>query len=269
MTLVAFDGIELDVERSGSGPPLLLIMGMSGTALHWGEPFLAELRRDFDVIAFDHRGVGASTRLAEGRITIPQMAADASGLLRALGIERADVLGISMGGMVAQELALAHPEQVRTLGLGCTYCGGPGSALSPPYVMQKLSEAMMSGDRERALRAGFAVNVSPAFAARAEAWEQFHEIALRRAVAIDVIMAQMQACMAHDTHARLPDVELPTTVVHGTLDEMLPVENGRLIASLIPGARLEILEGIGHMYLWEQPERAAQIVREQVAAVPA
>ncbi len=269
MGLVGFDGIELDVERSGSGPPLLLIMGMSGTALHWGEPFLQELRRDFEVIAFDHRGVGASTRLTDGQITIEQMAADASGLIEALGIERTDVLGISMGGMIAQELALAHPEQVRTLGLGCTYCGGPGSALSPPAVMQKLGEAMMSGDRERALRAAFEVNVSPTFAARPSAFEEFHALAMRRAVAVDVIMAQMHACTAHDTQSRLPSLQMPTTVVHGTLDEMLPVENGRLIARLVPGARLEILEGVGHMYCWEQPERSAEIVREQVAAVPA
>src|ERR1700681_199878 len=99
--------IELDYERSGSGPPLLLIMGMSGTALHWGEPFLELLRRDFDVIAYDHRGVGASSRL-EGPITIGELAEDASGLLSALEIDSAHVLGISMGGMIAQELALAH-----------------------------------------------------------------------------------------------------------------------------------------------------------------
>src|SRR5256885_13213569 len=107
MALVRIPDAGLHVERSGRGPeapPLLLIMGMSGTALHWGEPFLEELRRDFDVVVFDHRGVGASTPLESG-ITIPQMAADAAALLAALEIESAHVLGISMGGMIAQELA--------------------------------------------------------------------------------------------------------------------------------------------------------------------
>src|SRR5882757_2384177 len=145
MPIAHLGEVELDYERSGSGPPLLLIMGMSGTALTWGEPFLEELRRDFELIVYDHRGVGASTRL-QAPLTIAQMAEDASGLLSALAIGRADVLGISMGGMVAQELALAHPEQVRTLNLGCTYCGGPGSALASPAVIQRISEAMMSGD---------------------------------------------------------------------------------------------------------------------------
>src|ERR1700730_3236540 len=127
MAIVRVGEIELDYERSGSGPPLLAIMGMSGRALHWGEPFLAALREDFEVLVYDHRGVGASSHL-DGPISIVQLAEDAAGLLRALGLESAHVLGISMGGMVAQELALAHPELVRTLTLGCTYCGGEGSA---------------------------------------------------------------------------------------------------------------------------------------------
>src|SRR3954469_1329593 len=154
MALVRIGDTELDVERSGSGEPLLLIMGMSGTALHWGEEFLEELRRDFDVIAFDHRGVGASTRL-DGEITIAQMAEDAAALLEALDIPSAHVLGISMGGMIAQELALGWPERVRTLALGCTYCGGPAGELAAPEVVQRLSEAMSSGDRERAIRTGW------------------------------------------------------------------------------------------------------------------
>src|SRR5438067_13419103 len=114
MVLASSGDVQLDYDRSGSGPPLLLIMGMSGTALHWGEPFLGALRRDFEVIVYDHRGVGASSRL-EGPLTIVQMAQDAAGLLDALGIEAAHVMGISMGGMIAQELALARGELVRTL----------------------------------------------------------------------------------------------------------------------------------------------------------
>jgi pimeloyl-ACP methyl ester carboxylesterase len=259
--------VELSYERSGSGPPLLLIMGMSGTSLHWGEPFLELLRRDFDVIAYDHRGVGASTRL-DGPVTIAQLAEDASALLAALGIESADVLGISMGGMIAQELTLTHPEQVRTLTLGCTYCGGPDSRLTSPAVLSRLADAMTSGDRERALRTGWEVNVSPAMAADARAYAEFLAIAARRAVAVPVVMAQLQACGAHDTSARLHELAAPTLVIHGTEDEMLPAENGRLIARLIPGSQLEILDGIGHMFFWEQPERSAELVRSH-AAVPA
>jgi pimeloyl-ACP methyl ester carboxylesterase len=267
MTVIGVGEIELDYERSGGGPPLLLIMGMSGTSLHWGEPFLELLRRDFDVIAYDHRGVGASSRL-DGPITIRQLADDAVGLLEALAIDSAHVVGISMGGMIAQELALAHPERVRTLTLGCTYCGGEGSILASPEVLQRLTEAMMSGDRERALRTGFEVNVSATMAADEEAYAAFLEIGRRRAVAVPVVMAQMQACIAHDTNARLSELAMPTLVLHGTDDQLLPLENGRLIASRVPGSQLEVFDDVGHLFFWERPERSAELVRAH-AAVPA
>jgi pimeloyl-ACP methyl ester carboxylesterase len=256
--------VELSYERSGTGPPLLMIMGMSGTARHWGEPFLAPLRGHFETIVYDHRGVGESSRL-QGPVTIAQMAADAAALLAALELESAHVLGISMGGMIAQELALAHPERVRTLTLGCTYCGGEGSALSSPEVMRKLGEGMMSGDRALALRAGWEVNVSESMAADEEAYERFLAIGSSHAVAVQVVMAQMRACAAHDTSARLGALEMPVLVVHGTEDQLLPVQNGRVIASLVPGARLEILEGIGHLFFWERPELSAELVRAHSA----
>ena len=266
MAFVRIGEVELDVERSGreGAPPLLLIMGMSGTALHWGEPFLEALRRDFDVIAFDHRGVGASTRL-DGALSIAGMAEDAAALLEALGISSAHVVGISMGGMIAQELALAHPERVRTLTLGCTYCGGPAGELSAPGVLERLSAAMMSGDRERAIRTGWEVNVSPAFASDEEAWQRFLAIARQRAVAVPVVLAQLQACAAHDTSTRLGALRMPTLVVHGTLDEMLPVANGRLIASQVEGSQLEVPAGSGHLFFWEPPARAAEFVRAHAA----
>jgi pimeloyl-ACP methyl ester carboxylesterase len=269
VTVIDAGDIQLDYERSGNadGPPLLLIMGMSGTSLHWGEPFLQLLRADFDVIAYDHRGVGASTPL-DGPITTREMADDAAGLLAALELDDAHVVGISMGGMIAQELALNHPQRVRTLTLGCTYCGGEGSALASEEDLSGLVEAMGSGDRERALRAGWEINVSPTLAADDDAFATFREIAMRRAVAVAVIMQQMQACAAHDTNERLAQVAAPTLVIHGTEDRLLPVQNGRLIASRIPGARLEIFDGVGHLFFWERPERAAELVREH-AAVPA
>jgi 3-oxoadipate enol-lactonase len=264
LPIVDLGGVELDYERSGSGPPLLMIMGMSGTALHWGEPFLQILRRDFELIVYDHRGVGASSRL-DGGITISQLADDAAGLLVALGIDSAHVLGISMGGMVAQELALARPERVRTLCLGCTYCGGPGSALTPPEVLQRLVAAMASGDRARALHAAWEANVSATTAADPDAYGAYLEISRRRAVAVPVIMAQMQACAAHETYERLPRLVVPTLVLHGTEDQILPVQNGRLIASRVPASHLETFPGVGHLFFWERPDRSAELMRAQAA----
>ncbi len=265
MTVVPVGEVELDYERAGAGPPLLMIMGLSGTALTWGEPFLQALRGELETIVYDHRGVGASSRL-EGQVTIRQMAEDAAGLLDALEIDCAHVLGISMGGMIAQELALAHPERIHTLTLGCTYCGGPGSALMAPEIARALAEARTSGDRERAIRVSWEVNVSSQFAADEQAWARFHEIAMRRAVAVKVIAEHARAIYEHDTSARLGAIALPTLVMHGTADEILPVQNGRMVAERIPGARLELFDDVGHLFFWERPQRSAELMLAHAGA---
>ena len=266
MTHLTVGGRQLFHQRSGSGTePLLLIQGMSGTHLAWGEPFLAGLAQDFDVVAYDHRGIGRSDPVTEP-FTIAELAVDAAGVLDALGWETAHVAGISMGGMVAQELALAHPDRIRTLTLGCTYCGGEGSELAPPDTLAKLSAGFRSGDRELAIRTGFEVNVSAGFAARPGAYETFRAMAKALPAPLPVIMLQMQAIGGHDTSARLPSLTMPTLVVHGDADRMLPVGNGRMIASLIPGATLEVLAGVGHMFWWEQPATSAELIRGHALA---
>jgi 3-oxoadipate enol-lactonase len=265
VAVIGVGEIQLDYERTGSGPPLLMVMGRSGTYSHWGEPFLERLREDFELILYDHRGIGASTRL-EGPVTIKQMAEDAAGLLAALELDSAHVLGISMGGMIAQELALAQPELVRTLTLGCTYCGGAGSALSSPEVIARVGEAIASGDPERIIRASWEANVSPGFATEQAPWQRFLEISLRRRVAMQVIVEQTRAVAGHDTSARLGDIHLPTLVIHGTVDETLPVVNGEMVAGLIAGARLELLEDVGHLFFWERPERSAELLLAHAGA---
>jgi pimeloyl-ACP methyl ester carboxylesterase len=265
MPQAAVDGISLYYERQGAGEPVLLIQGMSGTHLAWGDAFLAGLGDDVEIVTYDHRGVGTSTP-QDQPFAITQLADDAAGLLDALEWERAHVLGISMGGMVAQELALRHPQRIRTLTLGCTYPGGAQAQLADPALIQELAGALLSGDRELALRVGFAANLSAAHVADEAHFEPFHAMATAVPVAVPVIMMQMQAVMGHDTSARLESIEAPTLVVHGTEDRMLPVANGELIARLIPHARLELLEGVGHMFWWEQPERSAALVRSHVLA---
>jgi 3-oxoadipate enol-lactonase len=251
--------------RRGSGEPLLLIQGMSGHHLHWGEPFMAGLVPHFDTIAIDHRNTGYSPRV-DGPFTLVDLAEDAVGALDDLGIESAHVLGISMGGMVAQELALRHPGRVRTLVLGCTYAGGAEGTLTSPEVTQILAAGMQSGDRATALRAAWGVNVSEAFGADEANYATFEEISARKPVAVEVIVRQMQAIGGHDTSARLAEIAAPTLVLHGTDDQMLPLSNGEAIARAIPGARLEVLDGAGHMFWIEQPQRSAQLVREHCLA---
>lgn len=265
MAKIAVRGTELHYERAGSGEPLLLIQGMSGTHVSWGEPFRSALEESFDVVAFDNRGIGLSERISEP-FTIAEMAEDTAELLERLEIESAHVVGISMGGMIAQELALAHPGRLRSLTLGCTYCGGEGSRLMPQENAAKLRAGMASGNRDEAIRAGYEVNLSPGFRADEDAYAAFHEMATSVPAAKQVIELQAQAIFGHDTSARLGEITTPTLIVHGTLDGVLPFPNGEQIASLMPNARFEILQDVGHMFWWEQPQRSAELIREHALA---
>jgi 3-oxoadipate enol-lactonase len=265
MPSVDSSGTEFYYERAGEGEPLLLIQGMSATHMAWGRPFLDELERSFDTIVFDNRGMGRSGR-AELPFTIADLAGDAVGLLDALGIESAHVAGISMGGMIAQELALAHPERVRTLTIGASYCGGPEGTLMAPEDLQMLGTAYASGEPEQVFRAMWEINLSPGFREDDSRFAAFAEMGSALPAPQAVVLQQMQACGAHDTSERLGQISLPTLVIHGDADRLLGYPNGRQIAALIPGARLETLEGVGHMFWWEQPQRSAELIREHALA---
>jgi pimeloyl-ACP methyl ester carboxylesterase len=264
MPTVDAAGTELYYERAGNGEPMLLIQGMSATQLAWGRPFLDLLEADFDCVGFDNRGMGRSGR-AELPFSVADLAGDAVGLLDALEIERAHVVGISMGGAIAQELALAHPGRVRTLTLGATFCGGPEGSLMAPEDIQMLGAAYASGEAEQVFRAMWEINLSPDFRAEERRFAAFREMGGQLPAPRPVVVQQMRACAEHDTSSRLHELEMPTLVIHGTADRLIRPENGELIARLIP-APLERLEDIGHMFWWEQPQRSAELVRAHALA---
>jgi pimeloyl-ACP methyl ester carboxylesterase len=266
MPSVDAGGTELYYERSGSGEPMLLIQGMAATHLAWGRPFLDALERDFECVIYDHRGMGNSAR-AEMPFTIVDLAGDALALLDALELESVHVVGISMGGMVSQELALAHPERLKTLTIGASYCGGPDGALMDPADLALLGEAWKSGDPVQVYRAMWEINLSPAFRADDTNFGPFREMAEALPAPAPVIYEQMRACAKHDTHDRLAGVEVPTMVVHGTADRLLRSANGEQIAALL-GVEPQLLEGVGHLFWWEQPQRSAELIRQH-AVIPA
>ncbi len=252
-------GSELHYLRAGSGEPMLLIQGMSATHMAWGRPFLAPLEESFECIVFDNRGMGLSGQ-AQLPFEITDLAGDVAALLDALEIERAHVVGISMGGMIAQELALAHPERVRSLTLGATYCGGPEGTLMDPADLQMLAAAMASGEREQVFRAMWEINLSPAFREDESRFAEFCAMGSALPAPREVIVQQMQACAAHDTSTRLAGLEVPAQVIHGTADRLLGVNNGIQVAALL-SVEPQLLEDVGHMFWWEQPERSAALVQ--------
>jgi 3-oxoadipate enol-lactonase len=258
-------GGRLAYTRRGAGEPLLLIMGVAGHHGMWGEPFLTALAANYDVVAFDHRGIGRSAR-AEAGFTIAELADDAAGVLDGLGWASAHVMCISMGGTVAQELALGHPERVRRLVLGCTWAGTDTDHPVWAPGVGKLAEAGMSGDLEAAARLMFAANVSPGFATEPGRFEEFAEIAASVQVPGPVTLMQMQAAAIHDAVGRLADLAAPTLVVHGTADDVILTSAGERLAALVPGAALELFDDVGHLFFWEQPQRAADVVTSHLAA---
>ena len=138
MSIARVGDINIEYYVEGEGPPLLLIIGFAGQASSWGEPFLELLRSHFQVIRFSNRGTGLTDK-PDAEYTIPMMADDAVGLLDELGIGKAHVMGISMGGTIAQELALGHPERVLGLVLGCTGCGAAHSVPAEPQAIVMLA----------------------------------------------------------------------------------------------------------------------------------
>ncbi|ETA08641.1 MULTISPECIES: alpha/beta fold hydrolase [Gordonia] len=246
----------LDVEVTGTGEPLLLIAGMSAHREMWTAELLDRLTPHFQVAVYDHRGIGGSSR-AEGSFTIADLADDARGVLDGLGWDTAHVLGTSMGGMIAQELTLGHADRVRSLVLGCTTAGGPGAIGTSGAL--RLVEAIASRDAARVARTAFEVNLSPGFCSDDGAFEKFTKFSTLRKVPSAVVAAQAAACAGHDTRDRLAAIDVPTTVIHGDVDDVIGVAEGERLAAAIPDASLERWAGVGHMFWWERPEQTAEV----------
>jgi pimeloyl-ACP methyl ester carboxylesterase len=252
MPKVRIGDIEMFYVEMGSGDPLVLIMGMGGDHLAWGFqiPSLAERYR---VIAFDNRGVG-QTDAPDHPYTAQMMAEDTRGLMDALGIEQARVVGVSMGGMIAQELALRHPDRVRALHLGCTLA-------RPDAYLRALNASWRSVRTQVDPATAYRVIGSWLFAAVTyNERPEFVEMIIQNALAnpypqpLTGFVHQSEAVATHDTLDRLADIRCPTLVSVAEEDILVPPRFARQLAAGVPGARLELVLGAGHVYFWERPE---------------
>lgn len=248
----------LHYKRRGSGPPLVLIQGMAATHLHWGDELISLLARSFDVVTFDHRGVGHSPPVT-GAFTLAELADDVVELLDATGWSRAHVFGVSMGSCVAQQLAFRHRERVHRLVLGCTSSDGPAITDPDSPLWSGLASAMVRGDRTRTLCNVFRLNVAPASAGRRDVWETFEAASLALPVHPRVTVLQLNAMAQHHADAWLPLLTMPTLVIHGDADSLVPVDAARHVARAMPNAEFAVLAA-GHMFWLEQPGRTADLV---------
>jgi pimeloyl-ACP methyl ester carboxylesterase len=241
------DGIALYYESTGAGAPVLLIMGLGMNATGWWRTVPVLANAGLRVIAFDNRGVGRSDRPA-GPYSVAEMADDAVAVLDACEIDRANVYGISLGGMVAQEIALRHPARVDRLVLGATTPGGQAAVPADPAVLEFFARRaeMTAADAVRA-----SVQFNYAARTRAQHPERINEDIverLRYPIEPDPYRAQLAAALAHDAGDRLRHIGVATMVIHGVEDRMVPYANAEVLVERIRGARLELLPNAAHLY---------------------
>ena len=240
-------------ERQGSGTPLLLIHGLGYARWGW-EPVLPGLAAQFDVILFDNRGIGESDA-PPGPYTAAEMADDAIQVLDEAGVDRAHVVGTSLGGMVAQELALGYPERVDRLVLACTTPGGPKAHPMPQQTVALMAEAATL-EPAVALRRFVENALAPATVTE-------HPELVDRIMAHRLATAQQPAAWAaqaaagatFDAFDRLGALAAPALVQHGDEDVVVDPRNADVLVELLPDARLERLPETGHLFFWEAPER--------------
>ena len=260
------NGIRIAYGVRGSGPPLVLIMGYRLSSLAWPLDFIEALAERFTLVLFDNRGTGASDKPTCG-YEISNMAKDVGCLLDHLEIARANVLGYSMGGAIAQEFVRQFPDRVLGLALCATMCGGPRAVYASTSVVRVMRELDGLKPEEIARRI-WSVTYSPGYL---ENHQQLAEDQMRREIAAPTPLhaadLQYQAFAEFDCSKALPDIKAPTLVLTGDLDQLVSPQNSKFIASLIPGASLIVIPGCGHRMMWEATDECVGFVTEFLTGV--
>ena len=259
LTFVLVDGHLLRVSIRGEGPPLLLVMGLGGNIEMWDRLERALNRHGIQTIAYDASGTGHSpTRLVPQRM--PGLARQAAHLLDALGHPHADVLGVSFGGAVAQELALGNPHRVRRLVLASTGCG-LGGVPGNPLAMSLLATPLRYYS-PAFLRLTAGVLYGPTVTPREDLLRE--QISARRARPPTVwgYTSQLVAGAGWTSWPWLSRIGAPTLVLAGDRDPIVPPRNARLLARRIPAAQLELVPGAGHLLLLDQPDHCAAVIAD-------
>lgn len=255
--------IQIYYERRGNGPPLLLIMGFGGSGAMWDERIRDLLAQRFDLIVPDNRGTGQSEKRDEA-IEVATMADDLAALLDTLGIDRAHVFGVSMGGMIAQAFALRHPDRLRALILGCTHCGGARTVQADPEVRGLLLPQPGMTPQEAVRRTYAAMCTPETISTQTGFLDEMLERMLAHRTPLFVFRRQMEAIGRFDVCDHLHTITAPTLVITGDRDRLVPPQNSEQIAAAIPNARLAVITGAAHNFFWEAPTETAALVTEFV-----
>lgn len=260
------DGTKLYWEESGTGDPLLLIQGLGWSAAMWHQ-MVPALEQRYRVIRYDARGVGRS-EVPEGPYSIPLMAADAMSILDAAGVERAHVFGCSLGGIVAQEVALTYGDRVTSVVLCCTHPAGEAAVWPEPEVMDMLRNRHDGASPEEAMRASIPYAYAPG--TDPEIIEADIRLRLEIPTTAEGYFGQLMAGLGYPgTADRLPSLSMPALVITGDGDQLVPAANSDTLAELIPNARKVIVEGAGHVVFNERPDEVSGATLDFLEGVPA
>src|SRR5690348_14403771 len=256
-------GVRIAYEARGDGAPLVLVHGLAYDRAGWGR-FPDLLAEHFRVLLLDNRGVGES-EAPEGPYAVSQMAADVAAVLDDAGVERTHLFGVSLGGYIAQEFALTHPERVDKLVLCSTAPGGPKAHPMPQATVDVFAR-YPTMEREAGLRM-FVENSLGARGARERPAlvEEIFAYRLGHAPSVAAWQAQAYAGATFDAYDRIAAIAAPTLVVHGGEDVVVDPRNALLLGELIPNARVELVPERGHLLVWEDSERVAELVTEFLA----
>jgi 3-oxoadipate enol-lactonase len=262
MPKVKVGDINIYYEVHGEGEPLVLIMGLGGNTTRWFH-IMPVFSQEYRVIAFDNRGAGQSDK-PDIPYTMEMMADDIADLLDTINIDSAHIFGISLGGMIAQHFALRHPQRVTSLILGCTRCGGQHSIMDDqgsgnvldPQRLWTMTPEERARDMLPTLWSQEFIDNNP------EIVEEHIALSIENPIDPTGYIRQLQAANSHDTYDRLPEIKVPTMVIAGDADLLIPAGNSVILASRIPGAELVILPKMGHGFYTEARDETSRIIMD-------
>ena len=261
MPYQAVNGIKIYYEEQGKGEPLILINGLAFPMDLWFFQ-IRELAKDFRVIALDNRGIGRTDQPDEA-YSIAMMAADAVGLLKALGIEKAHVAGLSMGGFISQEIALSYPEVVNRLVLIATGMGGARSQeLGKPF-WEKTAAAIYGKPPAEVYRTDLTMMSAPGFVEKhPDILEQAVALRMKHPQPLNAFLRQFAACNVFDNNSRAQNISQPTMIILGQDDPIFPIPLADDFRQKLPQAKMIIYENCGHAILLEKPDQLSRDIRE-------
>ena len=260
MPKVKVNDLNMYYEIHGEGYPFLMIRGLSSDVYRWPLRLIKEMSKSFKVVLFDNRGAGRTDK-PDIEYSIKMMADDTTGLMKSLNIEKAHILGYSMGGSIAQEIALSYPEKVKKLILCSTGCGGEESVPASKEVRDGLTSSREGLSDAELLRSWLPVYFPKRFIQNnPDEVEEYVRRSILAPIPPYAYRRQLEAVLSFSSYERLKDIKTPTLVISGKEDILVPYENSIILAENVPGAKLSLLGNLGHGLFTPNPMLIAELI---------